>query len=121
MSLTVKNLNQGLIASTAGGSSATLLYPTQAAAKGVLIKSIILASQTAFDTKVTVKLRPAASVANELYVAPVDLVVPAYGQVTLQAEITMQIASPEDQIVAWADAGHANAVAFVINGVERDQ
>jgi hypothetical protein len=121
MNLTVKNLAQGVISST---SSATpnILYPTAASARGALIKSIVLSNSTGgVDAKIQLKVRPSMASTHDRYIAPVDLLITGGAIFVLEADITLSLASPQDQIIAWADPGHGSAIHYIISGVERDQ
>jgi hypothetical protein len=120
MSLTVKNLAEGAIMSTSGAAP-TILYPKYSPAlqRGALIKSIVLVNVSSSMDTIQLKVRPASNSARDQYIAPVNLQIPWTGRFAIDFDISLSLATPEDQIIAWSTV--IGAIEYVISGVERDQ
>jgi hypothetical protein len=114
MALSLKNLASGQL----GTTEAKLYgYTSTPPTRSALVKNIIL-TNTNTTTAYTASIRLKPANGTPLYqISPVDISIPAKGQVVLDTEVTMDL-SALDQI--WGKASNASTIDYIINGLERD-
>lgn len=120
MALTIKNLSAGFLPTTTGEILAGDV------SKSKLVKNILITNKHTSQQTVTLYLKiltAAPSTYSEYAISPIDLVIPAKGQVVFDSEITLQaktISSTTAANTLTGKASIASEVSYVINGMERD-
>lgn len=117
MSIYIKSLKAMKVPQNSASPSVMLPGST---ARSTVVKSIILTNTTGITETVNITLKVGG--ASQFQLSPRDMKIPPYGQVILDAELTLAndgAGTPNaDQI--YGGTTTTNAVDCVINGIERD-
>lgn len=124
MALTIKNLSAGYLATSTG----EILGGDTAKSK--LVKNIIITNNDTSQRTITLYIKLLTAASPETYteypITPIDLAIPAKGQVVIESELTLQAKTlGSSPAITRADtltgkASVASQLTYVINGMERD-